>query len=239
MKHDDWMIEEVMKVLTESTLTPDQAGTSTRNGPHVSAGANGPHPVDAQKFQGELPDEKEKKHDSLDEKGGKAPMKKAGEKKVTFSIPKFVPSEAWGDAKEASRQDIYKFFKKIPGNSLGKKIENINAIANRSQNVRSTAKILATLVFFDSLSSVVKDFTPASSGFVFEGFLAALLNGSQEIERSAGGTLDIADLRAIQKKDKDGNLYGGYPISLKLLTGAGSKHDSRKLSKPGWLSRRL
>jgi hypothetical protein len=67
MKRDDWLVEEVMKVLSESTLTPDQAGTSTRNGPFVSAGANGPHPVDAQKFKGELPDEEEKKHDSLHE----------------------------------------------------------------------------------------------------------------------------------------------------------------------------
>jgi hypothetical protein len=221
MKNSDWMVEEVLKILTESTLTPDQAGTSTRQGPHVSAGANGPHPVDAQKFQGEIPDEEEKKHDSLDERE-QAPVKTKGEKKVTFSIPKLVPTEAWGNADSQSRQDIYKFFKKIPGRTLGEKISNINSIAQRQTNIRSTAKILATLVFFDSLSSVVKDFTPASSGFVFEGFLAALLNGSQEIARSAGGTLDIADIRALQKKDESGNLTGGYPVSLKLLTGAGS-----------------
>ena len=221
MNKIDAMVEEVLKVLTESTLTPDQAGTSTRNGPCVSAGANGPHPVDAQKFQGEIPDEEEKKHDSLNEKEN-APVKAKGEKKVTFSIPKLVPTEAWGNADSQSRKDIYKFFKKIPGRTLGDKIQSINSIAERQTNVRSTAKILATLVFFDSLSSVVKDFTPASSGFVFEGFLAALLNGSQEIERSAGGTLDIADLRALQKKDETGALTGGYPISLKLLTGAGA-----------------
>ena len=67
MKNNDWMVEEVLKILTESTLTPDQAGTSTRNGPYASAGANGPHPVDSQKFKGKLPDEEVKKHDTLSE----------------------------------------------------------------------------------------------------------------------------------------------------------------------------
>jgi len=160
----------------------------------------------------------------LMEKGDKSAVKaKAdGGKQVAFTIPKLYPNESWGDPKSSGRKEAYNFFQKFQGNTLSAKLKNINGIAERSTNIRSTAKILATLVFFDSLSSVVKDFTAASAGFVFEGFLAALLNGTQEIERSAGGTLDITDLRAVMSKDGKGGLEGGYPISLKLLTGGGT-----------------
>jgi hypothetical protein len=160
----------------------------------------------------------------LMEKGDKSAVKaKAdGGEQVAFTIPKLYPNESWGDPKSSGRKEAYNFFQKFQGNTLSAKLKNINGIAERSTNIRSTAKILATLVFFDSLSSVVKDFTASAAGFVFEGFLAALLNGTQEIERSVGGTLDITDLRAVMSKDGKGGLKGGYPISLKLLTGGGA-----------------
>ena len=136
MKNNDWMVEEVLKILTESTLTPDQAGTSTRNGPYASAGANGPHPVDSQKFKGKLPDEEVKKHDTLSEEEAPVKAKKSGGEKVSFTIPKLVPTEAWGDPKSSSREEAYNFFKKFPGNNLKTKLETINGIADKSTGIR-------------------------------------------------------------------------------------------------------
>ena len=225
MKYEDWFSEEVLKVLLDEGI-----GSHTQNGP-----GSGPvtsiygNKIDKLTYRPAESEEEEdedlllgKKLEEDDEEKAPVSAKADGGETVAFTIPKLVPTEAWGDPSSSSRQEAYNFFKKFPGSDLKTKITKINGIADRSTNVRSVAKVLSTLVFFDSLSSVVKDFTAASAGFVFEGFLAALLNGTQEIERSAGGTLDITDLKGFMSKDGKGGLEGGYPISLKLLTGGGT-----------------
>tara|TARA_Y100001938_G_scaffold38796_1_gene53744 strand:- start:13237 stop:14805 length:1569 start_codon:yes stop_codon:yes gene_type:complete len=229
MKYENWLNKEVLKELLEGYSPAGQVGTPVGG----NASASGIYGTDNDAHRHRGPNEEEEEAEEgcdddlilgkklYEDEEEKAPVsaEKGGES-VAFTIPKLVPTEAWGEPKSSSRKEAYKFFKKFPGRDLATKIKTINGIADKSTNVRSVAKVLSTLVFFDSLSAVVKDFTPSSAGFVFEGFLAALLNGTQEIERSAGGTLDITDLRAVMSKDGKGGLEkgSGYPISLKLLT---------------------
>ena len=220
MNKIDAMVEEVLKVLTESTLTPDQAGTSTRNGPYVSAGANGPHPVDAQKFKGKLPDEEEKKHDSLAE----APrVSKSAQRAKEFLLvlPKFTPTEAWGDPNSIERRQIDRIFKFVGGSATPqaklKFIQDTITSPARGGNVQSVSRIMGTLILLESLNAVIRSFNEASAGFVFEGFLSALFRGRQEAERSEKGNLPIQDLVAFSELPGSKNV----PISLKLL-GAGT-----------------
>ena len=223
MKYNDWLAEEVMKALQEMGSKMGQIAY-TRGGAETSGVSIYGDDTDELSFKGKDPDKNPSIHAEAKKEKPMVKAKKGEEKAIPFSIPKLVPTEAWGDPSSTSRGEVYKFFSKFPGKTLKGKINHINNIAYNRREVRSTAKILSTLVFFDSLSSVVKDFTASSAGFVFEGFLAALLNGSQEVERSAGGTLDITDLRAIQTREPEtGKMVGGYPISLKLLTKGGTQ----------------
>lgn len=223
MKHDDWMIEEVMKVLAESTLTPDQAGTSTRNGPHVSAGANGPHPVDAQKFKGEIPEEEEEFYESLfeefeaDRKAGQQSLvsESKGKSSVTIPFPRFVPNEAWGDPKSADFKQIRKFVLKATGaeKDIKKKFDKLMRPFDSKSAVKSPGRMISAMVLLESLASILRSFSESPAGFVFEGFLAALTFGRQVAEKTPTG-LPIEDIIAY---DPDGP--NGVPASLKVLTG--------------------
>ena len=65
------------------------------------------------------------------------------------------------------------------------------------------------------MAAIISDFNEASAGFVFEGWLAALLQGRQEAERTEKGNLPIQDLVAFtQLKDSSTRV----PVSLKLLS---------------------
>ena len=213
MKYNDWLTEEVFRILTEATLTPDQGHTSTRNGPYASAGANGPHPVDDLKFKGELPDEEEKKHDSLDEDEN-AGLEMSKGKKFLMVLPKFTPSEAWGNPGSREREEIQDLFTRATwGGQKGieNKIQNLLTVVGKT-SAAGPRKIISTLILLESLAAVVNSFSASSAGFVFEGFLAALLEGKQEAEVSAKGNLPIQDLIAFSGK---GDL--NIPVSLKLL----------------------
>jgi hypothetical protein len=78
--------------------------------------------------------------------------------------------------------------------------------------ITSARRIISTLVILESLASVLNSFTDASAGFVFEGFLAALLGGYQVSEPTGAG-LPIEDIVAFKYKEAD----PGVPMSLKLL----------------------
>ena len=91
------------------------------------------------------------------------------------------------------------------------KLNNLMAVAQKTSNA-GPRKIISTLILLESLAAVVNSFSASSAGFVFEGFLAALLEGKQEAEVSAKGNLPIQDLIAFSG---EGDL--NIPVSLKLL----------------------
>jgi hypothetical protein len=137
-------------------------------------------------------------------------------KELVLSLPKFSPSENWGDPNSIDRQNVDQLFKVIPGPaSLEKKLQYIARIQQPQKGITSPRRIIGSLIILESLNAVINSFGASTSGFIFEGFLAALLGGKQVAEpESAAGGLPIEDIIAFTE-------YGGrtvsVPMSLKLL----------------------
>tara|TARA_B100001123_G_scaffold74689_1_gene84115 strand:+ start:9408 stop:10730 length:1323 start_codon:yes stop_codon:yes gene_type:complete len=142
-----------------------------------------------------------------------ARLKKEQAKTFMLSLPKFTPSEAWGDPNSMERQQIQQIFNVIGGErTIKAKLGFLQRIASPDNRIRSPRRIISSLIILESLSAVINSFNSSSAGFVFEGFLAALFQGAQEagVDTTAG-SLPIEDLIAFSDTDK------AVPISLKLL----------------------
>jgi len=139
-------------------------------------------------------------------------MAQSQAKEFLLVLPKFTPSEAWGDPNSMERKQITRLFNVIGGGrTIEGKLQFLQRIVVEGNRIRSPRRIISSLIILESLSAVIGSFNAASAGFVFEGFLAALLQGTQEAEISAKGNLPIQDLIAFTETDNP------VPISLKLL----------------------
>jgi len=133
-------------------------------------------------------------------------------KEFLLVLPKFVPTEAWGRPDSMERQQINRLFGVMGGGrTIEGKIKFLQRIAEKDTKITSPRRIISSLIILEALSAVVTSFSASSAGFVFEGFLAALLQGAQEADVSAKGNLPIQDLIAFTETDVP------VPISLKLL----------------------
>ena len=133
-------------------------------------------------------------------------------KEFVLSLPKFVPTEAWGDPESVERQQITKLFNAIGGGrSIQGKLQFLQRIVQPDTRISSPRRIISSIIILECLKAVITSFNASSAGFVFEGFLSALLQGTQEAEVSAKGNLPIQDLIAFSDSDSP------VPISLKLL----------------------
>tara|TARA_R110002110_G_scaffold141898_1_gene329944 strand:+ start:1 stop:1158 length:1158 start_codon:yes stop_codon:yes gene_type:complete len=150
-------------------------------------------------------------------------MKKEGGEKILLHLPKFVPSEAWGTPNDESRRLIETYIRNIGGKGLGGKIKFIQDLqkgivdGKKASRITSPRRIISTLIVLESLSAVLNSFSDSAAGFVFEGFLAALLGGYQQSERIEGN-LPIQDVMAFTTDQLD--FSKGTPMSLKLLSPA-------------------
>ena len=134
-----------------------------------------------------------------------------------ISIPTLTPSEAWGDPSSQSRQDIDKVFRSITGGqNIKSRLASINKFLDTksAKNKRSPGLIMNMMMITEALQATLNDFNESASGFVFEGFMAALTGGRQEAGR-VKGTLPIEDFVAFSEFGND------VPVSLKLLTSGG------------------
>jgi|TARA_R110002096_G_scaffold196733_1_gene379676 hypothetical protein len=133
-------------------------------------------------------------------------------KEFVLSLPKFVPTESWGDPSSMDRQQITKLFNVMGGAStIEGKLQFLQRIVDPSSKITSPRRIISSIIILEALRAVVTSFNASSAGFVFEGFLSALFQGVQEAEISAKGNLPIQDLIAFSESDRP------VPISLKLL----------------------
>lgn len=133
-------------------------------------------------------------------------------KEFMLSLPKFTPTESWGDPGSMERKQINQIFSVIGGGyNTEKKLEYLQRIVDPQNEITSPRRIIASLIILESLSAVITSFSSSSAGFVFEGFISALLHGEQVADVSDKGNLPIEDLIAFSGTDK------GTPISLKLL----------------------
>ena len=110
-----------------------------------------------------------------------SPLDVESGKELVLSLPKFSPSENWGDPNSVDRQNVDQLFKVIPGPaSLEKKLQYIARIQQPQKGITSPRRIIGSLIILESLNAVINSFGASTSGFIFEGFLAALL-ASQDV----------------------------------------------------------
>ena len=137
--------------------------------------------------------------------------------RFVLSLPKFTPTEAWGDPNSMEREQIQRIFDTVGGGAtIQEKLQFLNdSIENPRGGIRSPRRIISTLILLESIRAVIESFGEAPAGFVFEGFMAGLLRGKQVAGRTEKGNLPIQDLIAFSE------LGGGksVPVSLKLLKG--------------------
>jgi len=108
------------------------------------------------------------------------------------------------------------------GKDLRGKIEELNAFyrgelapTNFTSQSDKISKYLSYLVFYKTLTSIFTGFNASSAGFLFEPFLAILLDAQTGEQIPASGASTIADFRIYD---------GSRPISLKAYT-----HDQLKV----------
>ena len=125
---------------------------------------------------------------------------------ITLKLPIIRISEKmWGKEGTKDREVITNLLSKIvaKGSNLTEKIQYINEFIENPPVTEDVSEILSHIVLLDTLTNILLHFNASAAGFAFEGFLAALLSGTQV----PAGTAGIQDL-----VDNDKN-----PVSLKLL----------------------
>ena len=125
---------------------------------------------------------------------------------ITLKLPIIRISEKmWGKEGTKDREIIQNLLSKIvaKGSNLTEKIQYINEFIENPPETDDVSEILSHIVLLDTLTNILLHFNASAAGFAFEGFLAALLSGTQV----PAGTAGIQDL-----VDNDKN-----PVSLKLL----------------------
>ena len=152
----------------------------------------------------------------LFEQQGAVPVEEdpGAEEDLQIFIPRIRISEKmWGQQGSEDRQIIQSLLTKMVGEAGGttlkEKVERISAFLEERPKTEDISEILTHIVLLDTLTNIMLHFNASAAGFTFEGFLSALLSGTQIPAGSAG----IQDLI-----DADDN-----PISLKLLGGEGPK----------------
>jgi len=153
----------------------------------------------------------------------------AGRKSIPY--PQFRITDEFGEIGTKGREDAEMFFSKVAGEGtdMREKIDAIKKFMNPKITEEEIEKmpieqVLGTLVTLDVFSAIVHKFDPSGSGFLFEGFMAALFGaqGKQiKTDDPEGGIEDIWD-------------FAGERVSLKLLAGGkldGSISDLRDTIK--------
>jgi len=139
-------------------------------------------------------------------------------KKFVLSLPKFTPSESWGDPNSQARKEMVNILKAVGGGAnLEQKLQFLERLQVLDTKITSPRRIISTLILLESLSACVNSFGSSAAGYIFEGFLAALLGG-QQVSDADQGNLPIEDIIAF-------STYGGSqsaPMSLKLLKKGGT-----------------
>lgn len=163
------------------------------------------------------------KENPITEMSDKARRKEA--EKFMLTLPSFVPTEAWGDPKSTDRKTLNRIFSVVGGGaSIEGKLAYLQKITDPNNRITSPRRVISSLIILEALATLIADFNEASAGFVFEGWLAALLQGHQEAGRDDDkGNLPIEDLMAFSQL-KDGE--GAVPVSLKLLSPKTPVHGS-------------
>ena len=143
--------------------------------------------------------------------------------KLVLSLPKFVPNEQWGNSKTEARKEIKKFIRNIGGRTVAERLSFLMKIQVPNNNITATRRIISSIILLESLRSMLEAYSASGAGYVFEGFVAALMNGEQ-VTDPPEGSLPIEDVMAFTYEGQ----RPGLPLSLKLLRAKGETKGSFK-----------
>ena len=139
----------------------------------------------------------------------------APESEIDIKLPVVRISEAWGRVDNVDRDVIESFASKIEGNTLEAKLASLNNVLRREDPHANVSTLLSTMMVCEVLSTILRDFTEAAGGFIFEGFLAGLFGGQS--------------IQITGPEDIEGTDISGKPITDVVLN---DKHYSLKLLGP-------
>jgi hypothetical protein len=137
------------------------------------------------------------------------------EAQIDMKLPVVRISEAWGRVDNADRDVIEAFASKIKGSTLEAKLTSLNNVLTREDPHANISTLLSTMMVCEVLSTILRDFTEAAGGFIFEGFLAGLFGGQS--------------IQITGPEDIEGMVAAGKPITDVVLN---DKHYSLKLLGP-------
>ena len=128
----------------------------------------------------------------------------------TIQFPVFRHSNKVGVVGSSARQHFERLAKGIKGNTLQDKFNFIQNLMNGVdlQN-KGIDEVVSTLIMVDILNAMIENLEATAAGFLFEYFLAGLLEGTTE---GFGGNAKIADIALLKK----GEELPMLPLSLKL-----------------------
>lgn len=128
----------------------------------------------------------------------------------TIQFPVFRHSNKIGVVGSSARQHFERLAKGIKGNTLQDKFNFIQNLMNGVdlQN-KGIDEVVSTLIMVDILNAMIENLEATAAGFLFEYFLAGLLEGTTE---GFGGNAKIADIALLKK----GEELPMLPLSLKL-----------------------
>lgn len=144
---------------------------------------------------------------------GKSSKKAAAElDKLINSIPSIPITEKWGQMDSAERADFEQRLDTFiqgsdPEDRLKYFISKVNGTV-KIKSSNSVSDIFNRLVVMRTINNIVTGFSPSGAGFIFEALTAAIMGGTQKVEKEESGVLGIADVEV-----------NGKPYSMKLLSG--------------------
>jgi len=159
------------------------------------------------------------------------------EKEMTLPLPSFKLSEKWGDPENADRKEVAKFFNKIaPGLSLKDKIDNIADFIKecdiQCSEDSKVSEVLPRLVFLEILTSILNDYDPRAGGYLFEAFLAALLDEYKGRMPAGAGQLEDLIIDLDKESNEEDKIVS--PLSIKLIKKGREASGSIDLLKKTW-----
>jgi hypothetical protein len=139
-----------------------------------------------------------------------------------IKFPKIKITERWGEKNNEDRALLESMMKNVQGHTIQEKIKSVNQFLDYKKDL-TIPQILSNLLFVEIFSSIMDEFNYATSGFLFEAFLAGLFQGVQISDASQvgeSGSLPIEDVRLAIQNSKNEEIEI-VPYSLKVLSASG------------------
>ena len=136
-----------------------------------------------------------------------------------------------GDLEVEDRAILDKYIKNV-GNDFYSRLRTLNDYATGKAAATDMSQVISAILLLDLLTAMVRQFSPSVSGFLWEGFAAALFEGTQ-IETAGSNTIltDIVsniDIETGEETDRS------VPYSLKLIRDGGVVSGSKALLQKSW-----